>query len=308
MSIDRKTFISNLALGSGGLLAGGTGTSKKLENKPDFPVPADFTLTVLATRWGYEGSLEEFCSDAAEAGYDGIEVWLPGSRQEQQALFSTVADHGLELGLLVGSGSSDFGEHADEFRRNIDRAAELDPLLINCHSGRDYFSYEQNRQLVAHTSRVHQKSGVPISHETHRSRMLFAAHITRQFLEQNPGLRVTLDISHWCNVHESLLADQPDAVDIALRRTDHVHARVGHPEGPQVSDPRAPEWKRALQAHLEWWDRVVEQKIREGKGLTMTTEFGPPTYMPSVPYTGQPLANQWEINVYMMRLWRERYS
>lgn len=38
------------------------------------------------------------------------------------------------------------------------------------------------------------------------------------------------------------------------------------------------------------------------------TEFGPPDYMPTVPYTRQPLSDQWAINVYMMQLLRKRYS
>jgi hypothetical protein len=54
--------------------------------------------------------------------------------------------------------------------------------------------------------------------------MLFAAHITRQFIEKNPALKLTLDISHWCNVHESLLADQKETVDLALSRVGHIHS------------------------------------------------------------------------------------
>jgi hypothetical protein len=30
--------------------------------------------------------------------------------------------------------------------------------------------------------------------------------------------------------------------------------------------------------------------------------------MPTVPYTQMPLANQWEINVYMMNLLKKRYA
>ncbi|MFH5883368.1 sugar phosphate isomerase/epimerase family protein [Halalkalibaculum sp. DA3122] len=306
MPLDRRTFISNLALGSGGMLVGGT--SKKTENRPGFAIPDDFNIIYLATRWGYPGTLEEFCQAVQQAGYDGIEVWLPGSRKEQRELVQVTSNYDLKIGLLVGSGSNDFEEHFTEFKQNIDRAVEMEPLLINCHSGRDFFSFEQNRKIVDYTVQLQESSGIGISHETHRSRMLFAAHITQQFIEQIPGLRLTLDISHWCNVHESLLANQPEAVELALERTDHVHSRVGHPEGPQVSDPRAPEWEQALEAHFGWWDAVVKQKVEEGRGLTMTPEFGPPTYMPAVPYTGQPLGNQWEINTHMLNLWKERYS
>lgn len=306
MPIDRKTFISNLALGGGGLLMGQPNLSN--ENNPGFTIPDDFSITYLATRWGFERSLEEFCKSAKEAGYDGIEVWLPGSTQERSHLMSVTQEYNLKVGLLVGSGSSSFDQHFTEFKRNIDQAVELEPLFINCHSGRDFFPFDQNRQIIDYTIKVSEATGIGIYHETHRSRILFAAHIAKEFIEQIPRLRLTLDISHWCNVHESLLQDQPEAVQLALGRTDHVHARVGHPEGPQVTDPRAPEWQQVVEAHFIWWDQVVKRKINEGQGLTMTPEFGPPQYMPAVPYTGQPLADQWDINAHMMKLWKERYS
>ncbi len=44
-----------------------------------------------------------------------------------------------------------------------------------------------------------------------------------------------------------------------------------------------------------------------GKALTVLTEFGPPDYMWTTPYTRQPLANQWDINVHMMNTFRKRY-
>jgi hypothetical protein len=192
----------------------------------------------------------------------------------------------------------------------IDAAAlqKIQPALyINCHSGRDYFSYEQNKALIDHTTQLSKQSGIIICHETHRSRMLFAAPVARQFIEKNPELRITFDVSHWCNVSESLLQDQPETIAMTLARVDHIHARIGHPEGPQVNDPRAPEWADAVKAHFAWWDIVVEAKKKSGKRLTILTEFGPPDYMPTLPYTREPLSDQWAINVHMMHLLRKRY-
>lgn len=34
--------------------------------------------------------------------------------------------------------------------------------------------------------------------------------------------------------------------------------------------------------------------------MTITPEFGPAPYMPLLPFTQQPLGNQWEINRKMM--------
>ena len=95
---------------------------------------------------------------------------------------------------------------------------------------------------------------------------------------------------------------------MTLDRVHHIHARIGHPEGPQVNDPRAPEWEKIVNTHLGWWDKVAERKKKNGERLTILTEFGPPDYMPTLPYTRQALADQWAINVHMMQLLRKRYS
>ena len=122
-------------------------------------------------------------------------------------------------------------------------------------------------------------------HETHRGRFTYAANITKNYLDKLPSLRLTFDISHWCAVHESYLDDQAEAVQAAMARTDHIHSRVGYPEGPQVSDPRAPEWKAALEKHLAWWDKIVAMRQQKGSPVTVTAEFGPVSYMPTLPFT-----------------------
>ena len=72
-------------------------------------------------------------------------------------------------------------------------------------------------------------------------------------------------------------------------------------------DPRAPEWEGAVKAHFAWWDKIIERKKKNGEVATILTEFGPPDYMPTLPYTRQPLSDQNAINVYMMKLLRQRY-
>ncbi|HEX5171009.1 MAG TPA: sugar phosphate isomerase/epimerase [Cyclobacteriaceae bacterium] len=267
-----------------------------------------FELIILGTNWGFGGSLDEFCSNLKKDGYDGAELWCPSTDEDRKNLITTFSKYNLRFGLLVGSQEANFDKHFHQFETSLNSAATLKPLYINCHSGRDHFSFEQNKSFIDLTTRVSRNSGVPVYHETHRSRILYSAPVARQFMDKIPELRLTLDISHWCNVHESLLTDQMETVSLALSRTGHIHARIGHPEGPQVNDPRAPEWKNIVEAHFNWWDKIAEQKKKEGKQLTILTEFGPADYMPTIPYTRQPVANQWEINVHMLKTLRARYS
>lgn len=277
------------------------------------PVPskAGYSLTFMATDWGFSGSVDVFCAAAKQAGYDGIEVWWPGQIEAQKALFSALKENQLQVGFLCGGSGADVKQHIAGFFKQVDAVCANSyqkPLYINCHSGKDYFAFEDNALFIDYTLKKSNETGIPIYHETHRGRMLFAAPVARRFIEKYIDLRLTLDISHWCVVHESLLEDQTETINLALSRADHIHTRIGHPEGPQVNDPRAPEWKRAVAAHLHWWDQVVVRKKQQGEPMTMLTEFGPPDYMPTLPYTQQPLADQWAINVYMMELLRKRYQ
>jgi hypothetical protein len=225
-----------------------------------------------------------------------------------KTLTDTVSHAGLKLGLLAGGHDVNPTLHKKQFAEAIDRAISLKPIYINCHSGKDYFSFEDNAEMLAMTFKRSTESGIPIYHETHRGRMLFAAHVSKTFIDRFKDLKLTLDISHWCNVHESLLGDQQISVEAALARTSHIHARIGHAEGPQVNDPRAPEWKNEVKAHFDWWDKVIARKKAEGQPITFLTEFGPPNYMQTLPFSGQPVSDQWAINKYMMETLRKRYS
>ncbi len=308
MQKSRRAFIQTSVAASTALLFSSLQTFAY--NKPFIPMITNFDLKIMATNWGFHGTLNEYCAKAKKEGYDGIEIWWPMEKKDQDELFAALKKQGLEVGFLCGGSESNFQQHLDHFKRMIDAAATNTihkPLYINCHSGRDYFSYEENKAFIDHTTPLSKQTGILICHETHRSRMLFAAPVAKQFIQKNPALKITFDVSHWCNVSESLLQDQPENIALALDRVEHIHARIGHPEGPQVNDPRAPEWEAAVKAHFAWWDKIVARKKANGQRLTILTEFGPPDYMPTTPYTRQPLADQWAINVYMMQLLRKRY-
>jgi hypothetical protein len=305
--MNRRDFMGTSLTGAGIMagfdsIAGGVPVQAQFADK--------FALKIFGTNWGFKGNTDAFCGAIKNEGYDGTEMWWPGSKERQTELLTALRKYNLEVGFLCGSGERQYAPHLEAFKKQIDAATTQfgqKPLYINCHSGKDYFTYEENKALIDYTTEASLKSGIPIYHETHRGRMLFAAHITRNFIEKNPALRLTLDISHWCNVHESLLQDQEETVKLALSRVGHIHSRIGHEEGPQVSDPRAPEWEAAVKAHLAWWDAVVAHKVKSGETLTVLTEFGPPNYLPTLPYTMQPVADQWAINVHMMKLFRSQY-
>ena len=89
----------------------------------------------------------------------------------------------------------------------------------------------------------------------------------------------------------------------------HVHARVGHPNSPQVNDPFAPEWQTALDKHIAWWDAIVEANRAQGREeMTICPEFGPPDYCPTMPRTCEPLVDVFDVNCKLRDVLAERYA
>ncbi|GLU51307.1 sugar phosphate isomerase/epimerase family protein [Dyadobacter frigoris] len=266
-------------------------------------------ISFYAPQWGNTLPFDTFCKNVKAAGYNGVEMSLPFDEKEKQEILAVIADHDLKLiGQYWQSFERDLSEHLVNYEKHLRNLIAADPVFINCQTGKDYFSFSQNKILFDLAKRLSEESGIAIIHETHRGKCLYAANITEDYLTRIPDLRITLDISHWCNVHESLLEDQQEAVDLAIAHTAHIHSRVGHSEGPQVNDPRAPEWAEVLETHLKWWDKIAQIHSKNNTQLTVTTEFGPATYMPVLPYTQLPVGDQWEINVHMMNLLKKRYQ
>jgi sugar phosphate isomerase/epimerase len=307
MKYNRRNF---LTLTGSATTAAMIGSLEKfsLSSKPTFTMNKNYELLILATNWGYDANYDSFFSKAKKEGYDGAELWCPGSDAERNEMTEAAKKHGMKLGLLFGAGDKDPKKNYDEFTKMMNAAAALNPIYINCHTARDFFTPEQLKPFFEFTFQLAKQKSLPIYHETHRGRALYSAPVTEALMKQHADLRITFDVSHWCVVHESLLGDQEETINKVLDRVDHIHARIGHAEGPQVNDPRAPEWEHAVKQHFTWWDKVVERKKKNGERMTFLAEFGPPDYMWTLPYTRQPLSDQWAINVHMMKLLRERYK
>lgn len=268
-------------------------------------------IKYFCPHWGSKHlDFNEFTINVKNSGYDGVEMSLPLDLKEKESILKAFHDQGLSyIAQHWETVTTDFHEHKREYRERLENLATANPLFINSQTGKDFFTFEQNSELISIASDVSKQYNVKIIHETHRGKFSFAAHITSGYLKEIPNLRLTLDISHWCNVAESFLENQQDNIDLAISRADHIHARVGFPQGPQVTDPRVPEWREAVNIHLGWWKRIIERNRAEGKSVfTITSEFGPFPYMTIQPFTQQPITNQWDVNVYMMTMLKSVFS
>ncbi|HWW42745.1 hypothetical protein, partial [Pedobacter sp.] len=268
-------------------------------------------IKILSPLWGYENlPIHLFLDRVKDAGYDGLDTWIPENYDDKKKLFDYVQHYGMTLVVhQYRAQGSTFKAFKASFLKNLHECAEPDPVLINSHTGRDWFSLKQQLELIDVAQDFSEKTGITVVHETHRGRLGFAPQLANELFERREDYKITADLSHWTCVTESMLENFEQIVEQAIRRTRHVHARIGHENGPQVPDPRAPEWSYALDIFLGWWDRIVALNLQLGHAqLTFTTEFGPPPYMPTIPFVNTPVADQFEINCYIKNLLKDRYA
>jgi hypothetical protein len=155
-----------------------------------------------------------------------------------------------------------------------------------------FFVYSSFIHLVFINIHSFQEENIIIVHETHRQRILFNPWITRDILKQLPQLKVShslrslrslpielfffshtsqinADLSHWVCVGERLFDERydpewPEILALVSQHCHLVHARVGHAQGPQVSDPSAPEFKEELETHERWWNEIWKTNQKQG--------------------------------------------
>lgn len=235
------------------------------------------------------------------AGYDGVEIGIPAEKWRRDELRSLLEQH--ELDVIAHQYQAEgltFDDYLTSFDTWIETAASFEPLLVNSHTGKDYWTMEQNLRLVDVAQRSEERYGLPIVHESHRGRFLYSAPVATEYFRRQPNLKITADLSHWVCVAESLLVGQESTLNEAIQRAGHIHARVGYAQGPQVPDPFSPRWTGELNAFSSWWLRIAQRFCREGRAcLTITPEYGPPPYGRDSPQGGELVGEFFDVNLRM---------
>ena len=101
-------------------------------------------LKIFGTNWGFNGNVDAFCEKTKAAGYDGIEMWWSHDPSVSSDLFKALKKYNLEIGFLVGDGSSDHKKNLENFTKSLQAASENTmqrPAYINCHSGKRLFYF-----------------------------------------------------------------------------------------------------------------------------------------------------------------------
>lgn len=225
-------------------------------------------LNFVCPYWGQEGtSASHFLRKVIQDGYDGIEINMPDAPEFAEQ---------LQLGLeqirkikpdfifiaqqVLSSKTESVTEYISRMKSRLDYLVSLKPDFINSHTGKDYFSFDDNCRVIEAAENISHHSGVNILHETHRGRFTFHSAFLLPYVDRFPELKFTADFSHWCTVSESLLSDQHDIIEELIPYMYHLHARIGYEQSPQVNNPFAPEWKPTLDTFKEWWRKIIDTR------------------------------------------------
>lgn len=180
--------------------------------------------------------------------------------------------------------SNDPKVHLDDLKAKIDQALSWNPVLINSHSGTDYWPLEKNIDFFLEANEASEyllsNSKIELCHETHRQRVLFSPFRSLEILRKVPNIKLTLDLSHWLVVSERLLNEETDFYwkeleQYLVKNTGLIHARVSTTNNIQVIDPVF--FTEFESYFYSVWKKVVENSPREV--VYVDYEYGPEPYL-----------------------------
>lgn len=245
------------------------------------------------------GSLDDQLAKIKAAGYDGWEDWV----KPHFTIKPAAEKHGLKYMAMVGGGEP------EAFKRDLGEAFDCGAVGCTIHVGGANMTYQQGLDHLGKLVELTKGVPFPVNFETHRARLLYEPMSTFEYLKALPDLWLCADLSHWTVVTESMLGGFGPQLDLAIQRTRHIHARVGHEEGPQVPDPRVAQWEGHVKAFEAMWDRIREAHAKRGATvMTVDPEFGPPNYMWTNPQDGKPSSDLWDVTLWMRDRLKARWK
>lgn len=245
--------------------------------------------------WGLTEKWEQVFPRIQAAGFEAIEAPLPDAADHDR-FQSLLNQYGFSYIAMIFTKGGTLSEHIDSFNAQVSASRTLQPILINSHSGQDGWDEALSKKFFTEALALEATLEIPVAHETHRGRILFNPWVTLRLLKQFEKLHLCCDLSHWVCVCERLLDSELDNLQLCVERSIHLHTRVGYEEGPQVPDPRAPEYQLQLESHERWWQSIWDaQSTRKQAISTVTPEYGPPPYLHTLPYSNMAVADLWEI-------------
>ena len=223
-------------------------------------------LLQLRSAWGLAnlraGDRHRTMAALRTSGWHGVEASLDdigGTYEERRECLAAAQSEGMSFILSAYSSWTNYegpfdsartvASHGDALLAQLRQIAELSsstqgstPVVrVNAHSGSDAWSESEALEYFERAvADVRALDVLPaVSHETHRGRYLCCPFATARLLAKVPSLRLTSDFSHWVVKCERLLDSAEERrllTSTIAPAVDHVHARIGTAQSPQVAD------------------------------------------------------------------------
>ena len=261
-------------------------------------------------RNGKELTLEERFERIAEAGFDGINGFIPSPDDEER--WNRLLDrYGLTLSVNA------YPKSAEDMVRFLDRAQAYGRIQhINVQVMTPFLIGEPAVALLRDLDESSRRAGVPTYFETHRGTITQDLLRTIDYIEALETLRLTIDLSHYVVAGEmhTVTAEAEALIQKVLARSSAFHARVSN--GEQVQVDIGPQGEHPMMGHYErWWSdgmKLWRANAKEGDVLPFVVELGPPPYAITIDESGgrsREIGDRWEQSLLLLktarRLWSE---
>lgn len=173
---------------------------------------------------------EDLFVAAAEAGYEGIQVFLPDQAEDARAAglahvsaISPARSPADAEGLLAMWAGAGDGSRADS---------------LTLHLGTGFETRDEGLALVESVLKASDRHGLPVLVETHRATLFQDPARTLDLIDTFPELRFTADLSHWYTGVELVYGDldaKLAALQPVFERCRMVHGRISDPGCIQVA-------------------------------------------------------------------------
>jgi len=260
---------------------------------------------------GTEQALEQKIARIAEAGFDGINGFVP--RPDEAGQWNKLLEK-YSLSLSVNA----YPKTAEDMATFLEQAQQYEGAIqhINVQVMTPFLIDEQAIVLLRGLNELSTKAGIPASVETHRGTITQDLLRTVAYVEALKSLPLTIDLSHYIVAGEMhTITDEAELlIEKLLARTSSIHARVSN--GEQIQVDVGPSGEHPMLQHFErWWRRGMHQWRKTahcGDVLPFVVELGPPPYAITEDDYGKrerEISDRWEQSLFFMhlarRIWQE---
>lgn len=275
------------------------------------------SLEVHMSWWGMTGlagngqelSLEQRFELIAEAGFDGINGFIPSP--EDEGKWNQLLDYyGLKLSVNT------YPRTPEDMVEFLQRAKQYGRIQhINVQVMTPFVIGEKAVELLRELDKLSAAAGIPAYVETHRGTITQDLLRTISYIESLEALRLTIDLSHYVVAGEmhTISEETESHIQKLLPRTSAIHSRVSN--GEQIQVDVGARGEHAMLQHFErWWHSGMRHwcdSADQGDIFPFVVELGPPPYAITTDENGdrrREISDRWEQSLFFMRMARRIWT